>query len=109
MTTDDSRYLQRVLDTFIDVSIQRAGQTGGLSHEYRLSGEELRADTGRKRLHDSIINDVEEFFVNSNTSGEYDNKFGNFTISLDLGRCTLNRRQAESLSTAIAYYHEHNV
>ena len=108
MAPDDGKYLQRVLDTFIDVSIQRAGQTGVLAHEYRLSGEEFRSDTGRKRLHESVINDVEGFFDSSNTKAEFDNKYGNFTISLDLGRCTLNRSQAENLSTAIAYYHEHN-
>jgi hypothetical protein len=106
MTSADRLYLQGVLDAYVDVSIQRIAHSGDFVYRYRLSGAELRAATGRQRLHEPIINDVISFFANANAEADYDAKRDNFDIVINLNGCTLNRSQAEFLSAAMTTFRE---
>lgn len=104
MNPQDRTYLQGVLDAFIDTSIQRVAHSGEMAHRYRLTADEVRRNTGRQRLHDSVLDDVEAFFRNSNVGITYDRNFGTFDINLDLSRCALNQAQAMFLSTAMSKF-----
>lgn len=106
MTSADRTYLQGVLDAYVDVSIQRIAHSGVLSYRYRLSGAELRAATGRQRLHEAIIDDVTSFFAVANADANYDAKRDTFDIVVDLNNCILNRHQAEFLSVAMTTFRE---
>jgi hypothetical protein len=106
MTPADRLYLQGVLDAYVDVSIQRIAHSGVLNYRYRLSGAELRAATGRQRLHETIVNDVVSFFANANADVEYDARRDNFDIVIDLNNCILNRAQAEFLSVAMTTFRD---
>lgn len=108
MNQQDIIYLQRVLNAFIEAAIQRVAHSGDMTHRYRLTAEEVRQSTGRQRLHDSVLDDIQDFFHNSNVGITYDRNFGTFDINLDLNRCALNHAQAIFLSTAMtAFRTEH--
>jgi hypothetical protein len=97
----DRVYLEGVLNAYVDVSIQRIAHFGIPNYQYRLSGMELRAATGRQRLHEAIINDVVSFFRNANAEASYDAQQDSFDIQINLNNCILNSSQSETLSRAM--------
>ena len=108
MNLQDRIYFQGVLDDFIYASIQRVARSNELVHRYRLTVDEVRQNTGRQRLHESVLYEIEAFFNYSNVLITYDRNFGTFDIILDLSRCALNQAQARFLSTAMEVYRSEN-
>ncbi len=105
MKPSDRTYLQNVLDNFIYAGINRLSHSGNMQHRFRLDATELKQVTGRQRLHETVVHDVESFFDGSLVKATYDQERAAFDIDLNLSQCALNHQQSSALSDAMTYYH----
>jgi len=108
MLMQDLNYLEDVFSAFIDSSIHRAAHSGDMVYTYRITAGEMKAGTGRQRLHDSIIGDFSQFFANHNVAAQYDENFNAFTVVVDLNRCVLRPDQAKFLAIAMETFRAEN-
>jgi hypothetical protein len=109
MNSIDLGYLQNALSSFIDASIQRVAHSGDLIYWFRITAAELKAATGRQRLHDTVIGDCVAFFESYRVTADYDENFQAFNIKMDLNFCVLDPQQAAFLSTAMNTFRAENM
>ncbi len=110
MTPNDRNYLNGVLSDFIEASINRTSHSGHMIFRYRLTADEIRSATGRQRMHDSVADDVLDFFRMASVDADFNRQFGAFDITLNLSTCALSPAQARDLSAAMETYRaEHNL
>ncbi|MYN04034.1 hypothetical protein GTP41_18230 [Pseudoduganella sp. DS3] len=101
MQTQDLNYLEDAFSSFINSSINRVAHSGDMVYTFRITAGELKAGTGRQRLHESVIDDYAQFFAGHNVAAQYDEKFNAFTVTVDLNRCVLRPDEAKFLATAM--------
>lgn len=108
MQVHDLNYLENAISAFIDSSIHRVAQSGEMSYTYRITSGELKAGTGRQRLHDSVISEYSQFFASHHVAAHYDENFNALMVAVDLKRCVLRPDQARFLAVAMETYRVEN-
>lgn len=108
MQVHDLNYLENAISAFIDSSIHRVAQSGDMSYTYRITAGELKAGTGRQRLHDSVISEYSHFFASHQVRAHYEESFNAFMVVIDLNRCVLRPDQAKFLSVAMETFRVEN-
>lgn len=100
MKSTDRAILDASLDSFIWAAINRISRSGTMEHTFRVGASELN----RERLHDSLIDEVNEFFRCAGAAAEFDAQRAAFTVKIDLDQVHLNGAQAKALATAMEVY-----
>ncbi|WP_322402132.1 hypothetical protein [Massilia luteola] len=104
----DLNYLENAFSAFIESSIHRVAHSGDMVYSYRITAGEVKAGTGRQRLHDSVIGEYTQFFANHNVAAQYDGNFNSFNVVVDLNRCVLRPDQAKFLAAAMETFRAEN-
>ncbi|WP_155518831.1 hypothetical protein [Xanthomonas euvesicatoria] len=97
-------FLQQVLKSFIETSVQRVAYSGDMHFRYTLSSEDIKNSTGRQRMHGGTVNEYIGFFRHHNVQAQYNERFSAFEIELDLNRCVLDQTQSRHLSSAMSLF-----
>jgi hypothetical protein len=94
-------HLNENIETFISASIARVADSGNMGYSYYLADGDIRAATGRVRLHeDAIIS----HFSKAKISCQYDATGKQYLIHVDLNVARLNARQSNWLTQEIARF-----
>jgi len=104
MQNVDLAFLEPALQSFIETSIHRAAHSGDMQFRYRITAAEIKAATGRQRLHDGVLGEYEEFFERQGVRASYDETFSAFEVAINLNRVALSPTQARFLSTAMSLF-----
>ncbi len=103
MNGEERAFLKAQLGVFVDAGISRLGQSGRRVHEYGIDMDDLKASTGRQRVHPGLIEETVEFFASMGVTAVYEPVTQTFDVTVDLDRCKLNAKQANHLVTAQDY------
>lgn len=104
MQSSDLTFLESAFRSFIETSIHRVAYSGDMVYRYRITASDVKDATGRQRLHGTIIQEYEQFFLQQGVQAAYDETFAAFNVVIDLSRAVLSPNQAKFLSTAMGTY-----
>ena len=86
-----------IVDYFINISIQKAGESGVMLHDYRVDKRDLE----RTRITDHFLNECRSICAERDVTMEYAEERGIFNIRIDLRRCRLSFTQSQNLSAVL--------
>lgn len=104
MQNVDLTFLENVLQSFVETSIHRVAHSGDMRYRYRIAAADIKASTGRQRLHGAVIDEYVQFFAHQGAQAGYDEAFSSFDVAIDLNQVVLSPTQARFLSTAMSLY-----
>jgi hypothetical protein len=105
---EDLKFAESTLDAFIESSINRVAESGVMRYTYKITAADMKDETGRSRLHDSVIGDYTQYFEEHGVYATYKPAADAFTVVLDLDSCVLRAGQARFLSSAMEKYRTEN-
>jgi hypothetical protein len=86
-----------IIDYFINISIQKAGESGVMVHDYRIDKRDLE----RTRITDHFLNECRDICLERDVDMKYAEERGIFNVRVDLRRCRLSFTQSHSLSAVL--------
>lgn len=101
MNSEDLHYVKAALAGFIDSAINRVAESGRMSYRFRIDLAEFKAQTGRRRMHDSVTDEMVAFFERQGISASHDAGFNEISLTLDLSRVTLTPAESRYLAVAM--------
>lgn len=101
LSNSDFRLLDRLLSSFVDVVIETVEYRGDCCLSFQISYMEIKEQTGRSRLSQSI---VEQYMTHLDNYGCSDVSCDDYSITfyLDVHNIRLNAEQSRRLSHALA-------
>ena len=108
MPPTDLSFLESAFLSFVETSVHRVAHSGDMVYRYRITASDIKAKTGRQRLHGAVITECVQFFEHHGAHASYDEKFTAFEVIIDLNRAVLTPSQAKFLSKAMELYRAEN-
>ena len=106
MDPKDRKFLEKELNAFVNVGIMRTWKTGEMHHSFSIPASDVKAATGRERLHQAVINEYTSFMHQRfGVAASYDQGTAAFDVQVDLNDCKLSGDQSRDLLTAINVFH----
>ncbi|PBQ22015.1 hypothetical protein CCL08_01735 [Pseudomonas congelans] len=86
-----------IVDYFINVSIQKANESGVMLHDYRID----KTDLERSRITEHFLQECRAICAERDIGLDYAEDRGIFNIRVDLRRCRLSFTQSRNLSEVL--------
>ena len=91
-------FLNSTIDSFIYSAISRVPDTGFMGYHFSLSVEQIKIETGRERVHESVVT---SHFAKAKIDCQYDRSGRQYLIYLDLNTARLSPHYSMELGKAI--------
>ncbi len=86
-----------IIDYFINISIQKAGESGVMIHDYRVDKRDLE----RTRITEHFLQECRAICAERDVAVEFIEDRGVFNINVNLRRCRLSFTQSQNLSEVL--------